>query len=237
MNCCEVVIWIIRHVVCAVKFMYLGLRELTISNNKDGRVKSQTTCQSPECIRCQNYTSLMERAPGKIIEYTKRNEFLNPMELERVHSAVSSATPGDMLNDDHHDKQQPNILYVKALSAMPWWETEHSNVLHNVSKCLRRGYKQITEEFYEAYENSVAYQWKQNTSDKGKWTVYHLYNQGKVVEENCRQCPKTAELITSIPSFMKGCVFGNACFSVMHPGTNITKHCGPANVRLRCHLG
>lgn len=66
--------------------------------------------------------------------------------------------------------------------------------------------------------------------------VFHLFNQGEKVLENCACCPNTVEIIESIGPFIKGCAFGNALFSVLKPGTHITPHYGPTNCRIRCHL-
>ena len=64
------------------------------------------------------------------------------------------------------------------------------------------------------------------------------YKQGCRVSENGRSCPKTLDLVENcLENVMKECVFGNVFFSVVEGGTCITEHCGPANVRVRCHLG
>eukprot|EP00163_Fabomonas_tropica_P032768 TRINITY_DN835_c0_g1_i19.p1 TRINITY_DN835_c0_g1~~TRINITY_DN835_c0_g1_i19.p1 ORF type:complete len:131 (+),score=8.32 TRINITY_DN835_c0_g1_i19:68-460(+) len=62
------------------------------------------------------------------------------------------------------------------------------------------------------------------------------YNQGIRQEENCQQCPFTTQLLEQIDDLMTECVFGNAFFSIISPGTHITPHCGPTNVRLRTHV-
>ena len=49
-------------------------------------------------------------------------------------------------------------------------------------------------------------------------------------------CPHTASTIASRPEF--NTVFlGTSFFSRLLPGTHIEPHCGPSNLRLRCHLG
>jgi aspartate beta-hydroxylase len=49
--------------------------------------------------------------------------------------------------------------------------------------------------------------------------------------ENCERCPETIKLIKSIPGN-----YQHAFFSSMAPNTHITKHHGPTNKKLRCHL-
>lgn len=54
---------------------------------------------------------------------------------------------------------------------------------------------------------------------------------------NTSCCPQTVEVLKSLKNFLRNCAFGNACFSVLKPGSNISAHYGPCNVRIRCHLG
>ena len=49
-------------------------------------------------------------------------------------------------------------------------------------------------------------------------------------------CPRTAELIANQPAF-NTVVHSSHFFSRLTPGSHISKHCGPSNLRLRCHLG
>ena len=49
--------------------------------------------------------------------------------------------------------------------------------------------------------------------------------------------PKTFLLLDNLDTFMKGTIFGNAFFSVLEPHSSIPSHCGPTNLRVRCHLG
>uniref|UniRef100_A0A8C9P2C4 Aspartyl/asparaginy/proline hydroxylase domain-containing protein n=1 Tax=Spermophilus dauricus TaxID=99837 RepID=A0A8C9P2C4_SPEDA len=50
-------------------------------------------------------------------------------------------------------------------------------------------------------------------------------------------CPRTYRLLGSLRTCIGNNVFGNACISVLSPGTVITEHYGPTNIRIRCHLG
>ncbi|EDO35849.1 predicted protein, partial [Nematostella vectensis] len=78
--------------------------------------------------------------------------------------------------------------------------------------------------------------WVHNTSPSGSWYIFHLYNQGEKVENNCRRCPQTTALVGKVRPFMTGCAFGNAVISVITPGTLISPHYGPTNCRVRCHV-
>lgn len=79
--------------------------------------------------------------------------------------------------------------------------------------------------------------WLRNDTPEGQWRVFHLINQGKVMEENIKLCDKTFELVSKLQGVMKRNVFGNVVFSAINPGTTISTHYGPTNIRIRCHLG
>jgi aspartyl/asparaginyl beta-hydroxylase (cupin superfamily) len=65
-------------------------------------------------------------------------------------------------------------------------------------------------------------------ADKG-WKVLFLFMRGSPVQPNEAICPKTIELIRSLPNAM------GAFFSVLEPGKSISTHCGPDLANLRYH--
>jgi len=69
----------------------------------------------------------------------------------------------------------------------------------------------------------------------GSWEVAHLFERGRKNEELCSRCPTTARIIeeySSVRTFA-----GLAYLSKLGPGTQVAKHCGPTNLKLRCNLG
>jgi aspartyl/asparaginyl beta-hydroxylase (cupin superfamily) len=69
---------------------------------------------------------------------------------------------------------------------------------------------------------------------KGDWAVFLLYEKGRMNAANCSRCPLTARLIESCDTVRS--LAGLVYFSRMSPGAHIAAHCGPTNLRLRCHL-
>lgn len=67
-------------------------------------------------------------------------------------------------------------------------------------------------------------------SGDGLWKTFFLYGYGIKMEQNCKYCPETTELIERIPG-MK-----TAFFSILLPGKHIPEHCGVYNGVLRYHL-
>jgi aspartyl/asparaginyl beta-hydroxylase (cupin superfamily) len=86
------------------------------------------------------------------------------------------------------------------------------------------------------YRGEKETDWRGNPCSQGSWNVLHLVNQGVVQERVRALCPQTFAALVRIAAFAHGCVFGNAFFSVVYPGSSIAPHCGPTNIRLRCHL-
>lgn len=67
----------------------------------------------------------------------------------------------------------------------------------------------------------------------GSWAAAYLWGFGRALESTCEACPRTAELLSSIPGVTH---IGTALFSVLRPGTIIAPHCGVTNAKLRCQL-
>lgn len=65
----------------------------------------------------------------------------------------------------------------------------------------------------------------------GPWRSFVMMHQGHWIDWNCERCPRTAELVRSIPGLTV------AGFSVLEPGTHITTHRGPNKGALRYQLG
>jgi aspartyl/asparaginyl beta-hydroxylase (cupin superfamily) len=64
-----------------------------------------------------------------------------------------------------------------------------------------------------------------------RWSVFMLYCYGEKPEFNRAQCPRTCELLDSIPHLCQG------FFSILDPGKSIPRHTSPSRYYLRYHLG
>ena len=188
--------------------------------------KTYTACSSPDCVRCTKYNTIRLDAAKKAKEcYTE----------ETPHSdRLCSAMEGNA--KFQHTSQAPNVFYVPNLQASPWWDI--SSFKLDV-KLLENNCRQICDEMCELYYDDAQCHngWTSNITAEGSWNTYYFYNQGQEIISNCDRCPKTYQVIKQLTCFMDGCVFGNALFSVLDPGSFITEHCGPTNIRIRCHLG
>lgn len=65
----------------------------------------------------------------------------------------------------------------------------------------------------------------------GRWRSFFLVGYRYRAEENCRKCPRTAELVSKVPGL------NSAFFSVLVPHTHLPAHTGVSKAFLTCHLG
>ena len=71
---------------------------------------------------------------------------------------------------------------------------------------------------------------QRNLTQDNLWKVFLFYGYGARADDNCRQCPRTAEIIESIPGMT------TAMFSILRPHKHIPPHTGPWKGVLRYHL-
>lgn len=64
-----------------------------------------------------------------------------------------------------------------------------------------------------------------------QWKTFILYGFGDRLEKNCKQAPRTAEMLSRVPNIQ------TAWFSILAPGYHIPAHTGVTKGILRAHLG
>jgi aspartate beta-hydroxylase len=69
-----------------------------------------------------------------------------------------------------------------------------------------------------------------------RWSAFHLYESGKVIEENAARCPLTMSLLQKVPRPDMPGRTPAAMFSMLKPNTRIPAHVGVTNARLVVHL-
>jgi Aspartyl/Asparaginyl beta-hydroxylase len=121
--------------------------------------------------------------------------------------------------------QRPRF-YLPGLEAKPWWPSDaNSSVLVANSDIIAKEFEKIASKIENHSQGYLI--------RKGSWLTFNLFRNGKI-EENCRLCPETTEIVESLPLCEQAS--GNVYFSVMMPGTHVNPHCGPLNTRIRYHL-
>ena len=68
------------------------------------------------------------------------------------------------------------------------------------------------------------------------WSALHLWRHGERIEEACRRCPNTTEILEGVPRAQIPKRMPTAFFSVLKPRTHLPAHTGVSNMRAIIHL-
>nr|XP_055205273.1 aspartyl/asparaginyl beta-hydroxylase isoform X13 [Gorilla gorilla gorilla] len=132
---------------------------------------------------------------------------------------------------------QRSLYNVNGLKAQPWWTPKETGYTELV-KSLERNWKLIRDEGLAVMDKAkgLFLPEDENLREKGDWSQFTLWQQGRRNENACKGAPKTCTLLEKFPE-TTGCRRGQIKYSIMHPGTHVWPHTGPTNCRLRMHLG
>ncbi|XP_058524643.1 aspartyl/asparaginyl beta-hydroxylase isoform X2 [Ochotona princeps] len=132
---------------------------------------------------------------------------------------------------------QRSLYNVNGLKAQPWWTPKETGYTELV-KTLERNWKLIRDEGLTVMDKAqgLFLPEDENLREKGDWSQFTLWQQGRKNENACKGAPKTCTLLEKFPE-TTGCRRGQIKYSIMHPGTHVWPHTGPTNCRLRMHLG
>lgn len=209
------------HIVVSLTLAALSL--VWFLRSKTGSTKSSSSsCPNPNCIRCQRYRLVQRSAQKRLPWLVKDLQCEFPYaSLTRVTSSVRTGSTLKGISS----RQAPTVLLVQSLRARPVVTDLHRPTCDRFlqDENLRNGILLDLENYNQ--------QWLDN--DTQGWQVLQLLNQGVWNQENLETCPNLARLLKSLPDLLDKCLFGNAFCSKIMPGTIITPHCGPTNVRHR----
>ncbi len=89
---------------------------------------------------------------------------------------------------------------------------------------------------YISYPDDVPQNQFAELNNSPRWSAFHLYKMGRLVEENAARCPVTMKLLEGAPLPEQQGRTPAAMFSLLKPHTRIPAHTGVTNVRLVTHL-
>ena len=124
----------------------------------------------------------------------------------------------------------PLMKVYPALPAKPW----HDADAFPLARALTDDYDVIRSEIL-ALDQGAFVPESEKIARTGSWDVLFLFERGRKHEVVCEACPVTTRILEEHGAVrtMAGLIY----VSRLRPGTHIVPHCGPTNVRLRCHLG
>eukprot|EP00029_Vermamoeba_vermiformis_P005068 TRINITY_DN1657_c0_g1_i4.p1 TRINITY_DN1657_c0_g1~~TRINITY_DN1657_c0_g1_i4.p1 ORF type:complete len:322 (+),score=44.63 TRINITY_DN1657_c0_g1_i4:797-1762(+) len=137
---------------------------------------------------------------------------------------------GSMRN---HPLQKPSLLFVERLTCQEFHSIEKFNFVQSFL------------EFYKQHEDAIIMEAKSlmsiggldqiRSSVNGSWKSFYFVESGQITHNSHEQAPLLTQLLRRVTSLMT-CSFGYAYISILGPHSHITPHCGPCNIKLRCHL-
>jgi aspartate beta-hydroxylase len=152
-----------------------------------------------------------------------------PRSLGRVHTFLRSYYDKSLF-PHVHAQQNPHTSYFPGLRACAIYDPQEIAW----TALLERAYPEIRPELLAMIGRSELGPHPQGLADTGSWQVKYLYLQGEVQEDAHRLCPNTSAVL-------KSCLPRGPCHqvfcSILGANSHIAPHCGPANIRLTCHLG
>ncbi|CAI5727240.1 unnamed protein product [Peronospora destructor] len=118
-------------------------------------------------------------------------------------------------------RPSPTLFYFPGLTSTPWHDP-------NTFTWERDGLAKNSND-YKVYD-------KEHQLHEGQWDWLPYVTQGRRQADFALQCPKTVEILESIPDFMAESPFAYSFFSILKPKSSIKAHSAPCNIRLRCHF-
>ena len=226
--------------------------EDTTPNSAQNMATTSSQCPSRNCVRCHGEKAIKDQLLQRYEEYVSeevRTSELSEEQLSKMYPRVWSLVHSidhkyDILRSVYKESgykveladSEPHIWTMPDLKRVPVWSVLDDKALETIASLFEAD--QTLRAIQSDFDRIALQQcgWKTNSVPSGRWKVFHLFDQGVKIEENCAKCPQTTQCIESLPAFMKGNAFGNAMFSVLEPNSHIEPHTGPCNFRLRCHL-
>jgi aspartate beta-hydroxylase len=89
---------------------------------------------------------------------------------------------------------------------------------------------------YITYPPDVPHNQFAELNNSPRWSAFHLYKMGKLIEENATKSPITMKMLEGAPQPDQPLRTPAAMFSLLKPKTRIPPHTGVTNVRLVTHV-
>ncbi|CAH0479944.1 unnamed protein product [Peronospora belbahrii] len=139
-------------------------------------------------------------------------------------------------------RPSPTLFCFPGLPSTPWHDTTTFDWIQR----LEANRDVITNEYLKLYKqrnllaknpsNDNGLNNQEHQLHQGQWDWLSYVTQGRRQADFAIQCPKTVEILETIPGLMTNIPFAYAFFSILKPESSIKAHSAPCNLRLRCHF-
>jgi aspartyl/asparaginyl beta-hydroxylase (cupin superfamily) len=142
-------------------------------------------------------------------------------------------------------RQEPVQVHFPGLPAIEFWERDEFPFLAGLEAKFEAIRTEALAVWTEGSPDLTPYvhyppdapldQWA-DLNNSLNWSAFHLWEDGKLVEGNARQCPATMAALKLVDQPNTSICSPSAMFSILRPRTRIPPHTGVANTRLVLHL-
>jgi aspartate beta-hydroxylase len=140
---------------------------------------------------------------------------------------------------------QPTQMHFPKLPALEFFPREQFPWLATLEAAtadIRGEFERVFSEDQNQIEPYIAYpedvpldQWKELNRSR-RWSAFFLWRDGKPLEANLARCPRTAEILASVPLHDVPRHAPTAFFSILDAHTHIPAHTGVTNTRVTVHV-
>jgi aspartate beta-hydroxylase len=139
-------------------------------------------------------------------------------------------------------RQRPTFLYFPGLPVAPtlpradlpfadWYEAQTDAIRAEMHRVLETGAD------VQPFHHAVPSERQGMLTRGGSWDAYFFYRHGETLADHHAACPRTSEILGTLPLDHVREHGPEVLFSVMRPGAHILPHRGVTNVRSVLHLG
>ena len=127
------------------------------------------------------------------------------------------------------DKSKASVCLYPGLSSKEVHEPSDFTVVPD----LETSFDEIRQEV-DRIDVAMFHTEAEKINREGSWKVFMLYEGGRKIIENCRQCPTIVNILDRHSCVRKS--GGLIYLSRLAPATHVAAHRGPTNLRVRCHF-
>lgn len=143
-------------------------------------------------------------------------------------------------------RQKPKFLYFPGVPSQTYYPTERfpwQADLQAATDIIREELRTVLAEnqpllpfLGEQSPDELKGHLSSSSNQSAAWDAYFFYRHGDRFDEHCARCPRTTELLDTLPLVRIRDHAPETLFSVLRPGTHILPHRGVTNTRLVTHL-
>ena len=164
----------------------------------------------------------------------------SPVERRRVNAFINTT-----LRTRRRYQQEPSEYYYPGLPAIEFYERSEFPWLEELeaaTAAIGQELVDIVRDDQPGFAPYIHYdqhmpldQWRE-LNHSPRWSAYHFYEKGRLIEDRCRRAPSTIAAMSRLPQAEVALRSPSAMYSALAPKTQIPPHTGVANFRLVVHL-